>query len=160
MFLGFRFCNPAAPQLLRRNTGKIRLDVQNRGAIEHVHAANMKPRAFTRKKLDHSQANGVRASGRSGGKDAVQAIIDGRLAQQLEAFRPVKGPDHEKMRKAFDVGESRLEFRGNLQNALGIMLDTETLGDFFGFTIWAFDKPDRPHLKHSKQTLTRTISAI
>jgi hypothetical protein len=48
----------------------IRLDVQQRRAIENIDILDMQGVALYLLELDHRQPNGVRTLGRSGGKDS------------------------------------------------------------------------------------------
>jgi hypothetical protein len=78
--------------------------------------------ALAAEKFDHSQANRIRALRRARGEYSVRAIIARWHANQFESFGAIKGPDHEQVRKAFDIREAKFEFRLDFENALRAML--------------------------------------
>src|SRR5579859_1542542 len=75
-------------------------------------------------------------------------VVGRRTGCQFEARGAVEDPDHEQMREALDIGESGLEFRQNIENALGIMLHAESLGNFGRLLVRTFDGSDGPERKH------------
>jgi len=87
----------------------------------------VQPRALAAEQLDHGEADGIGAPRRSGGEDAVGAVVRGRCAQQFEALRAVEFPEDEEVGDAFDVGEAGLELGQDLQRTLGLVLGAQSL---------------------------------
>ena len=54
----------------------------------------------------------------------------------------IEDPQHEEVRKAFDVGESGGELRQDFESAFGVVLGAGAFGDLPCFLIGAFDVAD------------------
>jgi len=52
LFSGLCFGQPSATQLLGGDAGHVRLDVENRGSVEHIDATDAELRAFASEQLD------------------------------------------------------------------------------------------------------------
>jgi hypothetical protein len=74
------FSDPAAAQLLCGNTCKVRLNVQDRRAVEHVHPVHVEHTAVAPSQFNNRERNGVGPTGRSRGKDAMRAFLKRRAA--------------------------------------------------------------------------------
>src|SRR6185503_15883665 len=92
-FSGFCFRQPPAPQLFRRDTRKIRLDVEDRSSFEHINAVNIQPGTFTADQLNYSQADRARPIRRSRREHAVLAIVCWGPAQERVSLHLVEHPD-------------------------------------------------------------------
>jgi hypothetical protein len=108
--------------MFRRNIREVGLDIENRSAIEHIDSADVKAGALAAEQFDDRQAYRIRALGRAGCEYTVGPVIARWHANQLESFGTIKGPDHEQVRKAFDIREAKFEFRIDFENALRAML--------------------------------------
>src|SRR5207248_2623286 len=86
VFAGFRFREPSAPEPFRRNIRQIRINVENRCAIEHVQTAHAQPRPFTAQQLDYCQPDRIRPARRARCEHAVRTIVTGRSYHQLAPF--------------------------------------------------------------------------
>ena len=126
-------CSPASFQLLRRNTRHVRLDVEDRRAVEHVHSMHVQLVALATQQLDDRERDRIRPQWRSRCEYAVQLRLSRRAAEELVTFGAVEDPDHEEMREAFDVRQSFLEFRKDLEHTVGLMLCSRPLRDLGGF---------------------------
>ncbi len=82
----------------------------------------MKSRAVPANQLDDRQANRVGTFWRAGCEHAVRTFVARRCADQFESLGTIKYPEHEQVRKAFDVGETGLEFFIEFENSLGFVL--------------------------------------
>src|SRR5690349_7927168 len=51
----FGLCEPAASEFFLGDRGEVRLDVQNRSAVQHVNATNEKASAFSPDKLNYGE---------------------------------------------------------------------------------------------------------
>src|SRR5438874_13245645 len=63
---------PTAPELRVRDAREVRLDIENRRAIEHVDAADEQPRTFTAQQCNDRQPDWIRPLRRPGGEHAVR----------------------------------------------------------------------------------------
>src|SRR5579864_8300338 len=108
----------------------------------------MQGTALATKQFDHRESDRVWTPWGSGCENAVRAIVDGRSADQFESFGAIEYPHHKQMRKAFDVGQARFEWRKNFKNALRLMLGAKALGDFLGVMVGTSHISDRLRRKH------------
>jgi hypothetical protein len=145
---GLGFGQPAAANLLSWDAGKVGLEIENGGAVEHVETADVQGIAFTAEEFDDGESDGIWAARGAGGEDAVWAVIDGRSAEQLIIFGAVEDPDDEQVREAFDVGEAEGELREDFEEAFGIVPGAWTFGDLLGVVVWTFYMSDGLGRKH------------
>src|SRR2546425_733932 len=75
---------------------------------------------------------GVGAAGRPGGENAVDAVVGGRLGEQVVAFVAVEDPQDEEVGEALDVREARLKLGQDLERALHLVAGPQALGDLSG----------------------------
>jgi hypothetical protein len=78
----------------------------------------------------------------------VRALVEWWAADEFEALGSIESPDDEKMRKAFDIGESEFELRENFKYALRIVFCAEAFGDGFGVSVGAANKSDGFGIEH------------
>lgn len=142
------FCEPAATEFFCGDAGHVGLDVEDRRAVEHIHAAHSEPVAFAREQFHHSQCNWIGTARGACGKDAVRALIEGRASNEIEAVGAIEGPDYEEVGKALDVSEAGLEFGKDVEDAFRVMLGAQAFGDGLGAGIRASDVTDRFRRKH------------
>ena len=81
MLTGFSFSKPAATELLGRDAGHVRLEIEDGSAVEHVDATDVELCSFTAEKFDYGQGDRVGATWGTGRKDSVRAIVGGRRAK-------------------------------------------------------------------------------
>src|SRR5579872_665168 len=110
---GLGFGQPAPFQLIGSNAGKVGLDIEDGGSIQHVETADVQNRSFPTKQLDDGQTQRVGALGRARGEDSVGPVIGRRSAEQFETARTIELPDNEEVRKALDIGEAEFKFGQN-----------------------------------------------
>ena len=86
---------PAPAQLLLGNTRQVGLDIEDRRAIQHVHASDVQIRAFPAKQFNRGQGNWIRAS-RGAGREYTMLTtrISRRTGDQIEIYRTVELPDN------------------------------------------------------------------
>jgi len=79
----FGFRQPAPPQFIQRNAGEVRLDIEDRRAIQHVETSDVQQGAFAAKEFEDGQAERIRPPGRAGSEDSVGTVIAGRSGEQF-----------------------------------------------------------------------------
>ena len=127
--------------------GQVRLDVQDRSAVQHVHAPHAQAPALAREKLHDGEADRVRPPGRAGREDAVRRLqVQRHPRDELVALGPVEHPQDEQVRKALDVLEARLELRPQLEGALGTVLGAGAFRYVGLVAVGAADEADGGHL--------------
>jgi hypothetical protein len=145
---GLGFGQPAAAYLLSWDAGKVGLEIENGGAVEHVETADVQGIAIAAEEFDDGESDGIWAARRAGGEDAVRAVVDGRSAEQLIIFGAVEDPDDEQVREAFDVGEAEGELREDFEDAFGFVLGAGTFWDLLSVVVGTFYVSDGLRGKH------------
>src|SRR5208282_2166807 len=144
------FRQPPPTQLFVRNARQQRFDIEKRRSIQHIDAANMQLDAVAAKQLHNSQPNRIRPPWRSRRKHSMRAIVRRRRAEQFESLRPVKFPEHDKMRETFNISKPRLKLRQNFQNPLSLMLGAKPPGNLTCILVRTTHKSNRPRGKHDE----------
>ena len=68
----------------------------------------------------------------AGGKHAMRLLIGGHLAVQFKSLGAVEDPKDDEVREAFDIGQTQLKFRQDLELALGFVLRAQALWHLAG----------------------------
>ena len=130
IFSGFGLRQPSPAKFFRRNARKIRLEVEDRRSVKHIHTANAQARAVATEKFEDGQSYRSRPAWRTGGEDSVLTSVVGRWrGDKVKIHRTVECPDHEKMRKAFNIGEAGGELWQDFEHAFVFMLCAEAFGN-------------------------------
>jgi hypothetical protein len=148
MRTSFGFGEPATAHFFCRNAGKIRLEIENWRLIEHVDAAHIKKIAIAAEKFDYSKPDGIRTARRARRKDSVRKRVDGRSADEIVSLGAVEEPENEEMREAFDVSKASFELRQDFEDAFGIVLRVQSLGNLFGVGVGSFGVSDWAWSEH------------
>ena|SRR5208283_3200472 len=152
------FRQPPPTQLFVRNARQQRFDIEKRRSIQHIDAANMQLDAVAAKQLHNSQPNRIRPPWRSRRKHSMRAIIRRRRTEQFESLRPVKLPEHDKMREAFNVSKPRPKLRQDFQNTLSLVLGSKPPGNLAWIFVRTTHKSNRPRGKHDEWCLRCSLS--
>src|SRR5579863_7513234 len=148
LFARLSFRKPAAAEAFSRDAGHVGLDVEDGRAVEHIDSANVELGAVAAHQLDDGQRYGVGATRGARGEYAVRALVERGAADQFEAFRPIESPDDKEMREALDVGQARLEFGEDFEDAFRIMFCAEALGNGSGIGVGAAHEADGSGNEH------------
>ena len=76
-----------------------------------IDAAHVKERTLAAKKFDDGYSDWIWPSWRASGEHAMRPVISRRLTNQIKALGTIKGPDHEKVREAFNIQQAGPELR-------------------------------------------------
>ena len=88
---------PAALDLILWHARKIRLDVEDGRAVEHVDAVHSQLRAVAAEQPHDSQADGIGTLGRARGEHAVRPIVQWRVRDEARTLSAMKDPDHDQV---------------------------------------------------------------
>jgi len=124
---GFGLGEPASTEPLGRHTRQIRLEIQDRRAVEHVDARDAQHAAVARDQLDDRQPDRVGTLRRARREDAVRPVVGGRPRRQLDAIHPVEEPQHIEVRESLDIDQAFLEPGFDLQRTLSAVLGPKSL---------------------------------
>ena len=139
----FSFCKPATAEFFGGNAGKIRFEIEDGSAIQHVYATNVEIGFVSMKNLDRRQADWIRAARRTRREDAMRAaIVCGRMCDEIEIGGAIELPENEQMGKAFDVSQAGFELGKKSQNSFGIVPGVKAFGDLLGVGEGADDVTD------------------
>jgi len=72
----------------------------------------------------------------------MRAIVDGRIADQIESVGAIENPEHDQVRETFYVGKSGLKLRQDFQDALCVVFRAQALWDLLRIHIGAADVSD------------------
>jgi NTE family protein len=150
LFAGFGLGEPAAAEFCFGDTGKIRLEIEDRSAVEHVDAADVEIGAVATKQFNGGESDRIRAERRAGGEDSVRTVVGGRIGDKVETLGAIKFPDDDEVREAFDVGEAGGEFREDFEDAVGGVLGAEAFWYVGRLFVGAGDEADGARGEHLK----------
>ena len=98
--------------------------------------------------------------GRSGervAKTPCGRLSKGGRADQLDSLGAVEHPDDEEVREAFDVSQSTLKFRLNLEHALGFVLRAQAFGNLLRARVRASHVSNRLWREHLAASRPETL---
>ncbi len=123
--------------------------------MQHIDAADVEFGALAAKQFDDRHADRIWTARRPRGEDAVRTIVGGWSAEQVEALGAVELPEDDQMREAFNVSESGLKLREDVEDALGLVLWAEAFGNLAGVFVGTGDIADGLRGKHMRSTPQR-----
>lgn len=142
------FGQPPPAQLLYRDTRHVGFEVEDRGPIEHVDAADVESWTLAAQQLDDREPDRIRPSWRTRCEDAVGHVIDRRPTDEIESLGPIEDPQHEEVRKALYVFQSGLEHGQDIEDTFEVVFRAEPLGNGGGFRVRAPNISDGLRYEH------------
>src|SRR5581483_5578915 len=108
----------------------------------------MQVNALAATQLYDCDANRIRTSRRPRRKHPMWPIVGRRRTQQFEPVGAIEFPNHDEMRKALDVGETRLKIGEDFEHAIGLVFSPKTFGNLTRVFERATHKSNRLGGKH------------
>src|SRR5690242_16936242 len=110
----------------------------------------MQPRSIAPEQFDHGESYRIGTSRRTRCEDSVRTIVGGRRSQQFEAAGTIENPEHNQVRKAFDVGQSGLVLGKDVEYAFRCMLRPQPFRDLLGVLVGTANISDRLRREHDR----------